>query len=232
MASKSLGMKKIFLLTVGISLICSSVLAQDYKDINKERQAMQKLTRSELNEKASRSARKAAKQYAKDGWIVAPGHLPLEKQLDRTYMMQYEFDDNLYPKYIMSEAMSIAASYDAAKVQALEFAKLNLAGQLQTQIAALSESTIGNEQLSQEHAASIAKSVTASKTAISQKLGRVIVVVECYRVLKNKNKEVRIQIAYNQQMAMQAAVDAVREDLEKQGLDLHTELDQLLKMAQ
>lgn len=210
---------------------CSFIFAQDYKDVLKERKATQKLTKAELNEKASKYAKKAAKDYAKEGWQVAPGQLPLEKQLDRTYLMQYEFDDNMLPKYIMSEAMSIGQNYDAAKIQAIELAKMNLAGLIQTQVAALTESTVANEQLSAEQAASITRSVTASKSAISQKLGRVVTVLECYRVLKNKNKEVRIQIAYNQQMAYEAAAAAIKQDLEKQGINLHNELNQMLNIG-
>ena len=90
------------------------LLAQDYNSAIAERKAMSKYAKSELNDRASKAAKKAAKTYGKEGWLVAPGHLPMEKQLDRSYQMQYEFDDMGYPKYIMSEAMSIGENYDAA----------------------------------------------------------------------------------------------------------------------
>lgn len=219
------------MMAIIFAISSSSLFAQDYKDNLKERKATQKLTKAELNEKASKAAKKAAKEYTKEGWQVAPGQLPLEKQLDRTYLMQYEFDENMLPKYIMSEAMSIGQNYDAAKIQAMELAKMNLAGLLQTQIAALTESTVANEQLTSEQAVSITKSVTASKSAISQKLGRVITVIECYRTLSNKNKEVRIQIAYNQQMAFEAAAAVIKQDLEQQGINLHNELNKMLNIG-
>lgn len=209
----------------------TSVSAQDYKSAIAERQAMSKYAKSELNEKASKAAKKEAKNYLKEGWLVAPGHLPLDKQLDRSYQMQYEFDEMGYPKYMMSEAMSIGASYDAAKMQAVELAKLSLAGQMQSEIVAIIENSISNKQLSQEQAASVTESVMAAKNMISQKLGRVITVVECYRnTPKAKNKEVRIMIAYNTAMAMEAATNAVREDLERKGDELHKKLDNLLKL--
>lgn len=72
------------------------------------------------------------------------------------------------------------------------------------------------------------QSVSAGKSLISQSIGRVIPVVECYRTLSNKNKEVLVRIAYNSKMAKAAAKNAVREDLEKRGDDLHNKLDQLL----
>lgn len=221
-------MKKIFAVAMMLLVAVSSMNAQDQKQILKERQEIAKLSKKELNSRATKSARKAAKTYVKEGWEVAPGALPLEKQLDRAYGMQYEYDDNAYPRYIMAEAMSIGENYDAAKMQALELAKQNLAGQVQTEITALVESSVANKQLSDEEAASLTETVSASKNLISQSIGRVIPVVECYRVLSNRNKEVRVQIAYNSKMALEAAKGAVREELKKKGDNLHEQLDKIM----
>lgn len=35
-------------------------------------------------------------------------------------MMQMEYDEDMYPKYLMGEAMSVAGNYDGAKMQAQE----------------------------------------------------------------------------------------------------------------
>ena len=128
----------------------------------------------------------------------------------------------------MGEAMSIGENYDAAKMQALELAKQNLAGQIQAEVTALIENTVANKQLAQEQAASITQSVQSSKSLISQRIGRMIPVIETYRVVSNGNKEVLVRMAYNSQMARQAAKNAIREDLEKKGEDLHEQLDELL----
>ena len=68
----------------------------------------------------------------------------------------------------------------------------------------------------------------ASKNVIMQSIGRTIVVVECYRILSNKNREVMVRIAYNSDMAKQAAKKAIKEDLKKKGDDLHNKLDDIL----
>ena len=68
----------------------------------------------------------------------------------------------------------------------------------------------------------------SSKNLISQSIGRTIVVVECYRILPNKNREIMVRIAYNGEMAKEAAKKAVREELEKKGDDLHKQLDKVL----
>ena len=142
--------------------------------------------------------------------------------------MYYEYEESGLPKYIIGDAMSPGKTYDAAKMQALELAKQNLAGQIQTEVTALIENTVANKQLQPEEAASVVQSVSAGKNLISQSIGRVLTVVEVYRTVGNRNKEVLVRIAYNAEMAKAAAKQAIREDLEKKGEDLHNKLDQLL----
>lgn len=194
----------------------------------KERNELRKMSKGELNEKATKAARKEAKKLAKEGWASAPGALPIEKQLDKSYLMQMEYDDNMYPMYLMGEAMSVGENYDGAKMQALELAKQNLAGQIQTEVMALIENNVANNQLGAEEAATVTKSVMEAQNLISQSIGRTITVVELYRTLNNKNKEVLVRIAYNGEMAKAAAKKAMREELEQKGNDLHEKLDSLL----
>jgi hypothetical protein len=221
-------MKQLILLVLSLFITGTVVAQEDAKDIRKERKEIRKMTRSELNEKASKVARKEAKKYAKDGWTVVPGGLPIEKQLDKSYNMQYEYDDDMFPKYIMGEAMSIGDNYDAAKMQALELAKQNLAGQIQTEVTALVENTVANKQLEPNQAASIVQSVSASKNLISQSIGRVLPIIEMYRTKKDGTKEVLLRVAYNSEMAKQAAKNAIKKTLEEKGEDLHQQLDKLL----
>ena len=187
-----------------------------------------KLSKEALNAKSAKAARAEAKKLIKEDWTTMPGALPIEKQLDKSYLMQYEFDDTGYPKYIMGEAMSIAENYDAAKMQALELSKQNLAGQVQTEITALIENSVASKQLSAEQAASVSNSVLASKNLISQSLGRVIPVVEVYRTNDIKNKEALIRIAYNRTQAIEAAKQAIRADLEAKGDKIYEQLDKVL----
>lgn len=214
--------------TMMMAFISLSSSAQISKEQIRERRELTKVSRSELNDKATKAARKEAKALKKEGWTVAPGALPLEKQLDKSYLMQMEYDEDMYPKYLMGNAISIGENYDAAKMQALELAKLDLAGQIQTEITALVENTVSNKQLKAEQAVSVTQSVMSAKDLISQSIGRTITVVEVYRTKNNKNKEVLIRIAYNGNMAKAAAKKAVREQLEEKGEELHKKLDELL----
>ena len=223
-------MKKFIAIAMGLLMASVSVFGQasDAKEIRKERQIIRKMSKAELTSKVDKVTKKEAKRLKKEGWIVSPGALPLEKQLERSFLMEYEYDEDLFPKYIMANAQSIGENYDAAKTAATSLAITNLAGQIQTEVFALVENTVANQQLSAEDAASITESVMASKNVIMQSIGRTITVVECYRVLSNKNREVMVRIAYNSDMAKQAAKKAIKEDLKKKGDDLHNKLDDIL----
>ncbi len=223
-------MKKIFMVAMALIVASSFAFADknEQKELNKERQEIRKLAKSELKAKVDKNTRKEAKRLSKEGWEVKPGALPIEKQLERSYLMQFEYDDNNYPKYIMGTASSIGENYDAAKTAATSLAIIDLAGQIQTEVSALIDNTVGNKQLAPEDAASIAETVMASKNSIAQSIGRTIPVTEMFRRVKNKNYEVQVRIAYNGEMARQATKNAVREELEKKGLDLHEQLDKVL----
>lgn len=221
-------MRKLFVCAFAFLCLTANVTAQSVKDIRKERQEIRKASKKDLNEKATKTARKDAKKLKKEGWITVPGALPLEKQLDKSYLMQMEYDEDMYPKYLMGEAMSIGENYDAAKMQALELAKQNLAGQIQTEVTALIENSVANKQLANEDAASVTQSIMGAKNLISQSIGRTIIVMECYRAKTNKNKEVLVRIAYNGEMAKTAAKRAIQDELKSKGEDLQKKLDQLL----
>ena len=221
-------MKKVLFLAMAMLVACSASFAQDAKEIMNERKAVQKMAKQELAAKVDKVTKKEVKELAKAGWLVSPGALPLEKMLQRSYEMQLQYDDMGFPKYIMATAQSIAENYDAAKTAATSLAITNLAGQIQTEVSALIENTVANSQLSAEQAASISETVMSSKNLISQSIGRTIAIVECYRILKNKNREVMVRIAYNGEMAKEAAKKAVREELVKKGENLHEQLDKVL----
>ncbi len=221
-------MKKALVIAMALLLTAGAAVAQTQKELRKERAQIAKASKSELNQKASKAAQKDAKAYKKEGWSTAPGALPMEKQLDKSYMMQYEYDEDLFPKYIMGEAMSIGGNYDAAKMQALELAKQNLAGQIQTEITALIEKTGANDQLDKDEAVSVTRSVMAAKNLISQSIGRTLPVMELYRKKSNGNTEVLVRIAYNNEMAKAAAKKALKADLEQRGDELQQKLEKLL----
>ena len=168
-------------------------------------------TAAELKLKASKDAKKEAKRLKKEGWLVAPGGLPMERQLDRSYLLEYEFDSELQPKYVFGDAQSTGQFYDAAKLQASEVAKSNLVGKISTDITRLVELQIKNKQVTQTEANSAMGISEKTKSLVQQKLGALTPVLELYRTLKNGNVEVMIRVAYDKGKIMDSAKDTVDE---------------------
>ena len=174
-----------------------------------------------------KSARKDAKRYNKDGYYIAPGALSMDKQLENAWMKQYEVTDKGEPKYIVATGNSVAETQTAAKLQATETAKLELAGQINTQVAALIENSIANQQLNNEDAASVTKTVAASKSLIAQELGRVLPLVEMYKKI-GTNVEANVRLAYNAETAFDIAKKVIRKSLEEETKIAHEKLENLL----
>jgi hypothetical protein len=191
-------------------------------------QQTEKELKKDVSSRAIKSARKEARKYKRDGFYVAPGAPLLDKQLERSWMRQLEINDKNESKYIVASGNSIGESQTAAKLQAMETAKLELAGQISTQVAALIENSIANQQLNNEDAASVTKTVAASKNLIAQDLGMVLPMVEMYKKI-GKNIEVDVRIAYNMATAFDVAKKVIRKSLEEETKITHEKLDALMK---
>lgn len=182
---------------------------------------------SQIKKKAVKEARKEVKTYMKDGYFVSPGSLPMEKQLENSWVRQYEVDEKGFPLYIVATGNSVANTQTAAKLQATETAKLELAGTISTNVAAIIENSIANQQLSTDDAASISKTVAASKNIIAQELGRVITLFEIYKKI-GTNVESNVRLAYNTEMALEIGKKVIKKKLEEETSILHEKLDKLL----
>lgn len=209
-------MKKILFIAIAAILATSSAFAdvKEEKLNYKERKALYSMTRDQLDAKVSKATKKEAKRLNKEGWKVAPGQLPMEQQLERSYMMAMQYDEQMMPKYIPGTGTSVGENYDAAKVQASALAVQALAGTISQEVAAMIENTVDNKQLTAGEAASVVKTLSNSASLIEQKIGRTIPVVEMYRVLPNGNKEVQVIIYYSGTEAKEAALNAIRTELE------------------
>lgn len=223
-------MKKLLVLAMGLIIACGACFAQDAKEIAKERKAIAKLAKSELKEKASKEARKEAKKLTKEGFVVFPGDLPLAKQLDRSYAMEYEYvqtqGGSIVPKYLVGRGMATGENYSAAQNSAIEIAKEYVAGLAEIEITTITEMTLGNKESAS--ATSIAEVVTASKNIVAKRLGNVQPVVSLHKTEKNNDKTVVVRVVYDKNSVLETYKEVIREELEKKGEKLHEQLDKAL----
>lgn len=207
------------------AILLATIFVLSSTAINVNAQVVSEHAKSQMKEKASKDAKDEAKKLKKDGWKVKPGALPLERQLDRSYLMQYDIDEEGQNKYVFGNGSSVGAVYDAAKVQAMEIARQDIASQIESEITTEIESTVTNQQLSQEEAATVVKIAEGSKGLVSQSLGRLIVVTEAFRNTKKNNVEVLIRAAYNYDNVKKAFKSRILDELEKRGDALHKKME-------
>lgn len=174
-----------------------------------------------------KDAKKECKRLSKEGWQVAPGSLPLERQLQNVFTKQYETDENGSKKFLIGSSQPIAQHMDAAKTQAGMLARQSIAEQVSAQLTALIEAGVANKQLTPDEAVSTTQVIAKSKELISAKLGRTIPLVQCYRKLENGNIEYLEQIGYPVDEALEQAKDVIREQLDSELKELSKKLDEI-----
>lgn len=204
-------------LTIVIALlIAMPTIAQSEKSIKKD-----------IKKKAMKQARKEAKKLKKDGFKVAPGQLPMEKQIEQTWIKRCETNDKGQKSWFIADARSVGESHTAAKLQANEVAKISLAGQIGTEVAGLVETNIANAQLNSEDAASVTETVATFKSLVGSKMGRTNTLFEADKQI-GKNTEVFITIGYNYQEAINIAKDILKSEMkDKAGINSE-KLEQIL----
>jgi hypothetical protein len=214
------------LIVCGLLILSLSLSAQN----GASNQKTQKELEREIKRSAPKRARKEAKILMKDDFKVPAGALPLDKQLEMAWEKQYEIDDRGFPKYIIGNGASIGTNYSAAKNQATNLAKVELAGLISSQIASLAENSVANQDLSQQEAASVVKTVEASKNIIAQELGRVLNILEVYRTLENKNVEVQVRLAYSSELATEVVRKKLVQKLEDETKITHDKLEKMMNL--
>ena len=214
-------MKKNFHQLIFAVLMCLIIVPASAQVTTKEAKKALKL-------RPPKEVRKQAKEYTKDGYYVAVGAPTIERQLTTAWMREVETDDNGFPRLIPGYGSAVGETQIAAKLQATEAAKLELAGSIASNVAALIENNFANAQLNTQEASSVTQTVAASKNIIAQEIGRTIPLVELYKNMGN-NIEANIRIAYSSEMAMEMAKKVVREQLEDKANILQDKLDKLMK---
>ena len=209
-----------------ITILMAIVFAFSGTCVTVNAQQISEQAKKAAKAKVTKEAKTEAKRLKKEGWNVTPGGIPIERQLDRAFGLQYEITDDNLPKYIIGTGMSVAEAYDAAKMQATEIAKQDLAAKTQSELTSEIKSTVANNQLSPDEAASVVEVINASRSLITQSIGRVITITEVYRYKENKNVEVLIRVAYDSENIKKAAKQAIRNDLRKRGNEMHKKLEE------
>lgn len=179
-------------------------------------------------EKTSRDIKKEAKKLEKDGYSVFPGAVPIKQQLNKSIQMQLETNEEGFPKWITGQAEATGQTQAAAQAAALDMAKTVLIGKLETDMRAVIETEVANNQLNTEEAASIQKTMQVSTNKIAKKLTRTITLSEFYKKAGKENIHVSIIIGYSYELARQAILDEMKRELQVESEEMRLKHDKFL----
>ncbi|NJO00711.1 MAG: hypothetical protein HC880_02605 [Bacteroidia bacterium] len=183
--------------------------------------------------KAIKIARKEAKARQKEGWDVPPGSVPMEVLFEKAWAIELETDDEGIPKYIMATGSAVAGTKTAADLAAMTAARNELAAAIQAKVTQLIETKTANDQIDQNIANTLDKTVANGKALIQASLNQVKTAYKIYREVADKsnkrnNMAVEVKLFYNQDEALKAAQKAIRKKLEEESDELGEELDTIL----
>ena len=134
-----------------LCMLCITMpLAADesLSEIKESRMKIHQMEAKRLSKQLSKTTQKESQRLAKDGWRTFSGDLSLAELLEKDYLVQYEYNENFIPKYIISESSWEDTDLQNAESKALEFAKINLYWQVLWELAALEESQMVQGTLS------------------------------------------------------------------------------------
>lgn len=203
------------------------------KKVRKEWKREEEELVKQIEERAVKEARVEGRRLEKEGFLVFPGSLPLEKQLQNIWMRQYQENPDGSAKYLFADGNGVGKTQTAAEMQAMEAAKLQLAGQISNQVFQIIEAKIANDQLDRDAGNSLTKFVAGSKNYIAQNLDYVKPAFKVYRDVGRQDMEVALKIYYNVDEAIAAAEKALqqkaREGLESEADQLVDEINRLFQ---
>lgn len=179
---------------------------------------------------ASKAAEKEAKQMKKDGYDVPPGSPPLEFVLQKSWNKYYETTEEGQQKFLSADGSAIGGNQTAAEQQAIEMARVQLAGNIGSKVASLVSSNVANTELSDQEAETITEFVQSSKNIIAQRLGYTDPAFKVFRRLKNGNVEVKVRLFYDTEQSLKIARQLVKEELKDKVKTNEEDLRKLMGM--
>jgi hypothetical protein len=219
-------MKKIAIgfLTLAL-LVCAPALS--FAQASAAKKEVSKDKKFRFN-RLSRDVKKESKKYEKEGYRPFVGQMPINQQLDKSYRMQTEADDNGLPKWIIATGSSVGSTQGAADMQAMQLGQDRLVGLMETNFRSVVENTVSNNQISSTESISVTKSIEVSANRVSKKLGTIVPVVKIYRMTGKDQYEVQVQLAYSYELAYKLMQAELRLEFEKESDDVRKKYEQFL----
>lgn len=162
------------------------------------------------------------KELEKDGWTVLTGAFSIEKQVARAFEFENERDVHNSPVYVICDGHATAENIAAAKVEATELARMDLAVRIRTEVEATIDSLVTNKTLSQDQAADIYSALLVeSGHRRRPRYPRLLEICSFHRILQDGRKEAWIRMAVKMSQIKQTAMEDVKDEMRSMGIEIN-----------
>lgn len=225
-------MKKLMAI-IAVAMVSCVTFAQSAADLAKQQRELNEINMKMLNAKPTKDAKKQAKQYTKDGWVVPAGEKTIEKQLTESQLLREELmtdeEGGITKRFIQHTASQVSGTYNTGYAAARTAAIVELAAALRTQVAAAMQQKADNQQTSAINAVTVDKFNQRAKAIVDATLTNARPVVAMYRVLPNNNYEVMVGIAFDKKELSARLKRTMQKELEQEGDELNGVVDEVLR---
>ncbi len=211
--------------------VASMSFAQNAADLAKQQREQNAAYMKLLNMKPSKSAKKFAKEYKKQGWEVPAGENDLAGQITKSQLMGEEVitdeGGNTTNRYYQHTAISTSGAYNTGFAAARANALTEVASMMKTELVAAWRAKNDNSQDG-------STSVTANEK-FNQRIGGIvdetitnaIPTLKMYRRIGN-NFEVQVRLAFDKKELAARLKRAMQKELEEEGDKLNGIVDEML----
>lgn len=227
-------MRKFFSILVCALMAMTNVCeAQSAIELAKAKAEEDAFFKKMLNTKPTKTAKKQAKDYAREGWTEPAGYNSLEQQFTKSQiygeMQMLDEDGNRTNRYIMANGMNTAGSFNAGNAAARLAAQNEIAALMETEIVSAMQQKIDNSQSSAISAVTVDKFNQRTKAIVDQALTNSTQLVTMYRRLANNQFEVQVRLAFDKKELMARLKRNLQKELEEEGDELNDIVDEILK---
>lgn len=225
-------MRKIMILAIVAVMGVGTASAQSAAELAKQQKELNEINMKMLNAKPSKDAKKEAKKYVKEGWMVPAGNKSLEKQITESQLLAEELmaDEmgNPTKRYIQESGNAVGGSYNAAFAAARTAASNAVAANLKQKVAAAMQNKLDNSQTSAITAVTVDKFNERAKSIVDETLTNTRTVIAIYKILPNKNYNVEVRVAFDKRELSARLKRKMQQELEQEGDELNDLVDQVL----
>ena len=225
-------MKCKVMMLLAAACVATAMQAQTASELAKQQMEQNSVYRKMLDAKPTKSAKKQAKEFKKEGWRVTAGAKSLEQQITESqfYGEALTVDENgsTIKRYMIQAGMQTAGSYNAGFAAARMAAMVELASMLRTRLVAAMQQKLDNSQSQAITAVTIDKFNQRSKAIVDAELTRSILLLAMYRNTSNNLYEVQVRLAFDKKELAARLKRQMQKQLEAEGDELEELVDEVL----